>query len=122
MSAEAAPNPTTVVADVGATFVRAALSQGTPLGPTKERRAAELHRGGDDGIVPGIVGLVRDAIAAGFDGKPTRLVAAGIGVRGAVDDSGSPQRPAVAGDSDVDEPSGPRPAPRLRCQSQWCHG
>ena len=93
MSAEAIPDPTTVVADVGATFVRIALSRGAVLGPIKERRVAELYRHGDDSIVPGIVSLMRDAIAGGFSGKPTRVAAAGIGVCASVDDSGCLQDP-----------------------------
>lgn len=80
MSAEAHANPTTVVADVGATFVRVALSRGAALGPIKERRVAELHCGGDDGIASGIGGLIFEAIAAGFGGEPTRVFAAGFGV------------------------------------------
>ena len=97
MSAEAHPNPTTVVADVGATFVRVALSRGAALGPIKERRVAELHCGGDDGIAPGIVGLMREAIAAGFGGEPTRVFAAGIGVCSSVDECGSLQPPLPFG-------------------------
>jgi glucokinase len=93
MSAEAIPDPTTVVADVGATFVRVALSRGATLGPIKERRVAELHRHGDDGIVPSIVSLMREAIAGGFSGKPTRVAAAGIGVCASVDDNGCLQDP-----------------------------
>ena len=51
----------------------------------------------DDGVMTGLVGLMRDAIAAGFDGEPTRVVAAGIGVCGPVDDSGSLQPPLPSG-------------------------
>jgi glucokinase len=97
MSLEAVPNPTSVVVDFGATYVRVALSQGTVLGPIKQRRAAELGRDGEDGVIIGLVGMMRDAIAAGFDGEPTRVVAAGIGVCGPVDDSGSLQPPLPAG-------------------------
>src|SRR5271166_2852157 len=106
MSAKEHPSATTVVADVGATFVRVALSQGAALGPIKERRVAELHGGGDDGVAPGIAGLMREAIAVGFGGEPTRVVAAGIGVCSPVDESGSLHPPlpfGVPGDRRVVE-------------------
>jgi glucokinase len=93
MSVEAFPNPVSVVADVGATNVRVALARGAVLGPIKERRIADLQLGGADGVMNGLVGLMRDAISAGFDGGPTRVVAAGIGVCAAVDDSGSLRSP-----------------------------
>ena len=51
----------------------------------------------DDGVMIGLVGMMRDAIAAGFDGEPTHVVAAGIGVCGPVDDGGSLQPPLPSG-------------------------
>jgi predicted NBD/HSP70 family sugar kinase/fructoselysine-6-P-deglycase FrlB-like protein len=97
MSGEAVSKSITVVADVGATFVRVALSQGGALGSIKERRAVDLHCEGDDGITPGLVGLMREAIAAGFGSESTRVLAAGIGVCGSVDESGSVQPPLPFG-------------------------
>lgn len=97
MSDEAVPHSTTVVADVGATFVRVALSRDGVLGPIKERRTVELHGGGDDGITPGLVGLMREAIGAGFAGELARVLAAGIGVCSSVDEIGSLQSPLPFG-------------------------
>ncbi len=73
MSAEAPPNSTTVVADVGATSVWVALSGGGALGRIKERRGAQLHCGGDDGILPGIRRVIE-------------IVGAVLGVPVAIDD------------------------------------
>lgn len=97
MSLEAAPNAAAVVADVGATYVRVALSKGPVLGPIKQRRVAELQHGGDEGVVSGLVGMMREAVAAGFDGEPTPVIAAGIGVCGPVDDRGALQPPLPSG-------------------------
>ena len=92
MSVEGGSRPTAVVADVGATYVRVALARGAELGPITERRIAELQDG-DDSVLNGLVGMMRDAISTGLDGGPTRVVAAGIGVCAAVDDEGSLQHP-----------------------------
>jgi predicted NBD/HSP70 family sugar kinase/fructoselysine-6-P-deglycase FrlB-like protein len=97
MSANAHSNAPTIVADVGATFVRVALSRGAALGPIKERRVTELPCDEDDGIAPGIVGLMHEAIAAGFGAEATPVVAAGIGVCSAVDEGGSLQPPLSFG-------------------------
>ena len=97
MSVEEVRNLTSVVADIGATYVRVALSRGSALGPIRQRRVAELHSGGDDGIAIGLVELMRDAIAAGFDREPAQVAAAGIGVCAAVDDGGSLQSPLPSG-------------------------
>ncbi|HXZ17524.1 MAG TPA: ROK family protein, partial [Roseiarcus sp.] len=58
---------------------------------------AELDGGGDDGIVAGLVELMRKAIAAGFDGETIHVAAVGVGVCGLVDDSGSLQHPLPRG-------------------------
>jgi predicted NBD/HSP70 family sugar kinase len=49
-----------------------------------------------DGITPSLVELMREAIAAGFD-KPTRVLAAGIGVCSSADERGSLQPPLPFG-------------------------
>ena len=97
MSVEEVPNLTSVVADIGATNVRVTLSRGPALGPIRQRRLAELQGGEDDSVANGLVGLIRDAIAAGFDGEPAQVAAAGIGVCATVDDGGSLQPPLPSG-------------------------
>ena len=97
MSVEEIRNLTSVVADIGATYVRVALSRGSALGPIRQRQMAELHSGGDDGIASGLIELMRDAIAAGFDGETSQVAAAGIGVCATVDDGGSLQPPLPSG-------------------------
>ena len=97
MSVEEVRNLTSVVADIGATYVRVALSRGSALGPIRQRRVAELHSGGDNGIASDLVELMRDAIVAGFDHEPAQVAAAGIGVCATVDDGGSLQPPLPSG-------------------------
>jgi glucokinase len=88
---------TTVVADIGATFVRVALARDGALGPITGCPMADLPRDVDAGIVPSVVNLMREAIAAGFGGQPTQVAAAGIGVCAAVDDNGALQHPLSFG-------------------------
>jgi len=91
--------PEVVVADIGATFVRAALARGHELGPIIMRAVADLPRDPKLGIVPSVARLLGEAVNAGWPGRaaPALPRAAGIGICAAVDGVSAIQKPLPFG-------------------------
>jgi predicted NBD/HSP70 family sugar kinase len=85
-----------LVADVGSTYVRAALARDGQLGPIVRHRIADLSRHPESGIVDGIIEALR-AVRG-----PERIAAVGIGICTVVDGAGVLQRSPAFG-----VPSGP---------------
>jgi len=83
-----------LVADVGATWVRAAVARGGTLGEIVRRRVADLPTDPSSGIVDGIVAALAAARAAWSGPAPE---ACGIGIATVVDAAGSLQRSLAFG-------------------------
>ena len=89
--------PCVVCVDLGATYCRLALATDDDLGPVVVRRTAELSGDADQtaGIVPALVALIERV--ASEEGSPGAVRAAGVGVAGFVDASGSVLAPTPFG-------------------------